>query len=1035
MVGLAVVIALGVGWAGGAHADAPDGVAAAVEQVAVVDAPEGLVLTVDGAPFFVRGMNWDHIPVGQNYRYSLWAQDDATIIRVLEREMPLLQAMGVNAIRQYDDIPARWIETIYRRWGIRTMVNPLFGRYGLEIDGVWVPTVDYADPKHRAAIRARTLESVERLRGTPGVLMWLLGNENNYGLAWTSFEIEDLPDSERDAARAASLYTLWGEVVDAIHVSDPAHPVAICNGDLQYLDLIQRHVPNLDVLGTNVYRGRSAGDLYARVRDTLGVPVLFTEFGADAFDARRGREDALTQADIVVAQWRDVYANTRGRGVGNAIGGFQFQWADGWWKYRQDERLDVHDTHASWSNGGYPDDLLPGRDNMNEEWFGVTARVPDDGTGQHGLVPRPAYDSLRAVWTLDPYAPDTDDARIARSFATVLPAASLPAYEATMRAAEPKIFVKDAEVSFWTYTTRDTRTGGTARFGHTESAMLDIGLRPVPTLEADVGAHVLGGVAGNLIDNLTWETRGGRLLPSPDADGTTVVEDQLEVTGEERVRLSRAAVRWETPSFTLSAFHRVGHAHWGDAGDVFGLYREAWYGENIDIYAADVPSGVEVVGNGALSGLRFAAGPQLWWGANPAVIGSARVRTGPVWWTVVHLEDVATLGDPTRTRSIPIPRGRASSLAAEVDTGRLEASAAGLVAGTEHIGQAFSSVVNAGPGESYGDSGLHVLDDTVRWFDTLGGRARVAWTGDRVRAYALGTYRGLVADAGPDATTTFTGWTLKDHGVGNVVAGWAGATIDVGRLQIGPNLHVQKPLVGANPALSAAWDGGTGWYDAGTRPRNIVDDPFAVSANRETWAAELLLVWDPTPASWWWAWDRDVAEDAPFGASLDLVYRHQPTARDAAIGFGGDGAIFTFAEGLPAADTWDATVRVLGTTGRTKVIGAVFVGRAQSTGQDDRLVFRKGGEATAWIGRTAIRAGARWDDWGPYDYHRTFNLTFPFQSVLEVSHGLTGLRLPIPGSRIGVRGQYRVLDDNSPDGLTLGKGAQLELATYVEARL
>ena len=28
---------------------------------------------------------------------------------------------------------------------------------------------------------------------TPGVLMWLLGNENNYGLSWTSFEIEALP--------------------------------------------------------------------------------------------------------------------------------------------------------------------------------------------------------------------------------------------------------------------------------------------------------------------------------------------------------------------------------------------------------------------------------------------------------------------------------------------------------------------------------------------------------------------------------------------------------------------------------------------------------------------------------------------------------------------------------------------------------------------------------------------------------------------------------------------------------------------------
>ncbi len=144
---------------------------AAAEEVRVARDDGGAVLTVDGAPFFVRGMNWDHIPVGRNYRYGLWAQDDATIERVLAREMPLLQAMGVNAVRQYDDIPARWVQAIYERWGIRTMVNPLFGRYGLTVDGVWVPEVDYADPKHRAAIRAQTLASVERLKGTPGVLL------------------------------------------------------------------------------------------------------------------------------------------------------------------------------------------------------------------------------------------------------------------------------------------------------------------------------------------------------------------------------------------------------------------------------------------------------------------------------------------------------------------------------------------------------------------------------------------------------------------------------------------------------------------------------------------------------------------------------------------------------------------------------------------------------------------------------------------------------------------------------------------------
>ena len=73
--------------------------------VRVVSDASGSRLQVDGRDFMVHGMNWDYVPIGQNYNYSLWTQPDDVIEAALAQEMPLLKAMGVNAIRQYVGVP------------------------------------------------------------------------------------------------------------------------------------------------------------------------------------------------------------------------------------------------------------------------------------------------------------------------------------------------------------------------------------------------------------------------------------------------------------------------------------------------------------------------------------------------------------------------------------------------------------------------------------------------------------------------------------------------------------------------------------------------------------------------------------------------------------------------------------------------------------------------------------------------------------------------------------------------------------------
>jgi hypothetical protein len=56
--------------------------------------------------------------------------------------------------------------------------------------------------------------------------------------------------------------------------------------------------------------------------------------------------------------------------------------------------------------------------------------------------------------------------------------------------------------------------------------------------------------------------------------------------------------------------------------------------------------------------------------------------------------------------------------------------------------------------------------------------------------------------------------------------------------------------------------------------------------------------------------------------------------------------------------------------------------------------------------------------------------------MVDLSTGLSGFRLPFPGTRLGVRVKGRTFDEFSPDVEVLGvDGSQFEAATYLSVRL
>lgn len=394
---------------------------AETNRIWVEESVDGWRLLVNGEPLMVNGMNWDYFPIGTNYEYVIWEESDDFIRKALDYEMGLLKDMGVNAIRVYTGIPQRWIEYIYNEFGIYTMLNHSFGRYGLMLDGEWVGNTEYSDPRVIEVLMDEVTQLAQEYKDTKGLLLYLLGNENNYGLFWGGAETEDVPVVDRRSTiRARHMYRLFNQAAVAMKEIDPDRPVAFANGDLLFLDIIVEELQDIDIFGTNVYRGVSFTDLYDRVKAEYGKPVLLTEFGADAYNAKEEREDQLCQAYYKHGNWMEIYKYAAGMGdTGNSIGGFTFQSSDGWWKYGQTEDLDVHNTEASWANGAYQCDYVEGENNMNEEWFGIMAKGQTNESGHYNLYPRAAYYVIKQAHKFDPYSPGANQETLREFFENI----------------------------------------------------------------------------------------------------------------------------------------------------------------------------------------------------------------------------------------------------------------------------------------------------------------------------------------------------------------------------------------------------------------------------------------------------------------------------------------------------------------------------------------------------------------------------------------------------------------------------------------
>jgi hypothetical protein len=278
------------------------------------------------APYDLRGISWSPAARGGG------KPDLAAFAAAADTDLGLMRAAGINTVKTYSPVDTTVLDRMLAQ-GILAVIT-VFEKNGDDYAGV-----------------------VRALGGHPAVLMWLVGNE------WNQNHLFGTCAGDACYARVA-------EVAADIKRLDPAHPVGTSfaptagiptDSDLRRLEVI-------DVWGLNVYsqpgffnRFLDWRALAARVGITR--PFFMSEYGADAFDQRRGRPDEAAQAAALRRQTAEIRAQLSARDPAlPCLGGTPFEWSDEWWK---SGGWNTQDPGGFANQGVAPDGFA------NEDWWGV----------------------------------------------------------------------------------------------------------------------------------------------------------------------------------------------------------------------------------------------------------------------------------------------------------------------------------------------------------------------------------------------------------------------------------------------------------------------------------------------------------------------------------------------------------------------------------------------------------------------------------------------------------------------------------------
>eukprot|EP00475_Leptophrys_vorax_P019891 TRINITY_DN2722_c0_g1_i1.p1 TRINITY_DN2722_c0_g1~~TRINITY_DN2722_c0_g1_i1.p1 ORF type:complete len:450 (-),score=92.78 TRINITY_DN2722_c0_g1_i1:29-1378(-) len=316
----------------------------------------GRRIQVDGKDFFVKGVNYAPVPVGQ------WpGQTDVfNNTAIIDRDMALLSKLGVNTIRIYGvGNPTLYSNYVY-------FLDKAYSNGIYVIFSFWFPTINFSNATQCTQTVSDFQRTVNAFKTHPAILMWMFGNELNFVGGVVLADLFSCINHARNAAHLAEGNTNW-------------HPVTSSMADGSLSTVIPAYDSAVDVWSLQIYRGSSFFNLFSSYANSSSKPMVITEFGIDAYDSRVNAVNESMQAEVDMMLFSEILKNNQ-----TCSGGLIFEFMDEWWK-AGNPSTHVVDKNACNAPDGF----------CSSAFYGMCA--VSSGGAADVVTPRQVYTSYQAL--------------------------------------------------------------------------------------------------------------------------------------------------------------------------------------------------------------------------------------------------------------------------------------------------------------------------------------------------------------------------------------------------------------------------------------------------------------------------------------------------------------------------------------------------------------------------------------------------------------------------------------------------------------